>query len=299
MVDYVPSEKATPIRQPSTANLMIDSYDRPRDNNGVFTPYSTAGDFQITKNASILNGFFTRIGTTEVVLEWNIPNVDTDLNDFIYLTIGLNQYTVVIPPLFYTVEQCLDNIVSIANAIVGIAGVYLFSITTQNNQYFLTCTNVASGLGQNFIIETTSLLQEQLGLRPYVTNANKLIGQNGGPDIRAYRYLDFVSNQLTYAQDLKDSSTSKNVRDVLCRWYFAWDGPTTYDGYGFPIFQGYQPFVQRRLFSPPKQIRWEPNLPIGNLAFQVYANTVQAQGGDILIDDERFNWLMTLQVSEQ
>jgi hypothetical protein len=55
MVDYVPVEKGTTVRQPSTANLMISSKDR------NLTVYPNPFDFQITKQASIFNGFFTRI----------------------------------------------------------------------------------------------------------------------------------------------------------------------------------------------------------------------------------------------
>jgi len=67
MSSYGP-EKAVTIRYPATANLMIDSSDRNTTRN------PSAWDFQITKNQSIQNGFFTRVGTTEVVLEWCEPN---------------------------------------------------------------------------------------------------------------------------------------------------------------------------------------------------------------------------------
>jgi hypothetical protein len=66
---------------------------------------------------------------------------------------------------------------------------------------------------------------------------------------------------------------------------------------------GYSAFQVRRIFSPPKQIRWEPNLPVGNLAFQVYGN--RSGGESELLDfalisnaGGNINWLMTLQVSE-
>ena len=60
---------------------------------------------------------------------------------------------------------------------------------------------------------------------------------------------------------------------------------------------GYTPFVVRRLFNPPKQIRWDSNLPVGNLAFTLYSD----QGTPLevvypAIQDT--NWLMTLQLSE-
>jgi hypothetical protein len=290
MVDYVPIEKAMAIRQPSTANLMLDSFDRTT---------GSAGNFSIQRNASIMNGFFTRIATTEVVLEWDLPNITANLNDTFKATIGVTEYTIVLPEGFYTLAQCLDNIVVALNAKAGISGVYTFAISQVGGNLYLTCVLFGTSTPQSYVLETNTTLIQQLGLRINLASASKQIGLVKQPDIRSYRYLDFVSNQLTYAQDLKDSSTAVGNRDVLCRWYLAWDNPPTLDKYGLPILQGYTQFQQRRLFNPAKQIRWEPNLPIGNLSFQVFFNSAGASGADILLDDLRFEWLMTLQVSEQ
>jgi hypothetical protein len=74
----------------------------------------------------------------------------------------------------------------------------------------------------------------------------------------------------------------------------AWDVEPQYDAYGFPILMGYKKFVVRRLFNPPKQIRWTNNQPLGNIAFQVYDDT----GSLLTASAEENNWLMTLQFSE-
>jgi hypothetical protein len=155
---------------------------------------------------------------------------------------------------------------------------------------------------------TSSQLPLQLGLTLYTSTSFKPVGAQQNPDIRLYRYLDFVSNDLTYAQSLKDATTSTFNSTVLFRWYFAWDNPTEYDAYGYPILQGYKQFVQRRLFNPAKQIRWEPNLPIGNVGFQVYAYQYGIGPGVFLnaawyanllaAGGAAFNYLMTLQISE-
>jgi hypothetical protein len=57
---------------------------------------------------------------------------------------------------------------------------------------------------------------------------------------------------------------------------------------------GYTPFCARRTFNPPKQIKWSPNQPIGNLAFQVLAATGEIYPNESLLSA----WQMTLQVSE-
>jgi hypothetical protein len=64
---------------------------------------------------------------------------------------------------------------------------------------------------------------------------------------------------------------------------------------------GYKPFTLRRLYSPPKQIRWESNLPIGNISFQVFGDDGQLATRMVKNFPGTIpgcNWLMTLQVSE-
>jgi hypothetical protein len=105
-----------------------------------------------------------------------------------------------------------------------------------------------------------------------------------------------VSEDLTYAQDLKDSSTQIINRDVIVRWYFSDDTPEQLDAYGFPILMGYTQFSRRRLYNPPKQIKWDRDLPLGNLRFTLYD-----QDGNLpftRVPSDSTNWLMTLQLSE-
>ena len=297
MVDFVPNERATPIRVPSTANLMIDSIDRDE-----LSPW----DFQITKNYSILNGFFTRIGTTEVVLEWCQPNISSSLgNNQLVIDVsgtGGNTYsgteTITFTEGFYTVAQALGRLTSLLNDISGTTGMTFGTATNA-----LTNQVQVISVGGDWAINAASAglaLALQIGLPVGLNNTLTSIHSIVCPDLRPYRYIDFVSAQLTYNQDLKDSSTNNIVRDVLCRWYFDWYTPPDLDSLGFPIFMGYTAFRARRLFNPPKQIKWSPNQPIGNLSFQVYGNTVF--GGDPelvpLIPYAKSNWLMTLQVSE-
>jgi hypothetical protein len=89
MVDYVPSEKGTPIRYPSTALLCVDSYDRVNPYLGIDSGGSTPFNCQFVQKANILNGFFTRLSTTEIVLDWAEPNIDEDFNDFLDVVVDV------------------------------------------------------------------------------------------------------------------------------------------------------------------------------------------------------------------
>lgn len=287
------------IRPPSTANLMVDSADR--------TQGSTPWNFQINKKESILNGFFTRIATTEVVLEWCYENINTS-NNVTFIDIsgtGANtyrnaNYQLQISFGVYNVAEVLAQIVYELNQDTATTGATFTLVpASQNPEGFtkIDCSGAVfnmwpanpaldTALSQalDFIDWTDSPVSD--GLEPYTTL--------GCPDIRPYRYLDFVSPDLTYAQYLKDSSTATASRDILCRWYFAEDTQESYDSCGFPILMGYARFCRRRTFNPPKQIRWDSNLPIGPLRFEVY----DQDGNMLMWGDQDTNWLMTLQVSE-
>jgi len=277
---------------------MIDSADR----NVGATPWN----FQISKKESILNGFFTRIGTTEVVLEWCYPNINPSNNaTFIDISgTGANTYVnhnyqIQITSENFTVAQALAQIVYELNQATPTTGATFTLVPASQNPAGYTkidCSGAVFNMwpanpALNTPLSTNLDFINWVGISPtgFATFTYPIC-----PDIRPYRYLDFVSPDLTYAQYLKDSSTATASRDVLCRWYFAEDTQEQYDSCGFPILMGYTRFCRRRTFNPPKQIRWDANLPIGPLRFEVYD-----QDGNMLTwSSFDTNWLMTLQVSE-
>jgi hypothetical protein len=277
------TEKAITFRYPSTANLMIDSFDRNA------AQYPSPFHFQITKPQALQNGFFTRIGTCEVVLEWQEPNVSAVLGNTI-LTVDISGATgdisghqVVFPTGFWTVKQILDYLASELTDLSGTTG-STFSVVSVPPTYGLEISAGSFTILEGGINNNLTLL----------TDVSGSVNVPVSPDLRPYRYLDFVSNDLTYNQDLKDNATSIFNRDVLCRWYFAEDVPEEVDAYGFPIFMGYRPFNRRRLYNPPKQIKWSAQQPIGNLSFDVYDELGRLVGNS----GNGTDWLMTLQLSE-
>jgi hypothetical protein len=268
------------MRSSSTANLLIDSRDS-------ISGLNYSANFTIQKNNSILNGFFSRLAVSEVVLQWNNYNISTAAygNGVLTVTIAGTDYTTApLAPGNYTVAECLDALVITLNAAVGGAGT--FSITQGKGFASLTCT-VAFTVDQ-------SPLAEQLQLNVFDSlTSNPVIS----PFLLPYNYIDFVSNELTYNQALKDATTSVMDKTVLYRWNFSWDDNSERDAYGYPIIQGYKKFRSRRDITFPKQIRWENNMPIGQLSFQVYNSN-----GTLLMPSEsqfgRLEWAMTLLVSE-
>jgi len=263
---------------------MIDAEDRKTD------AYPSPWDFVISKNQSLFNGFFTRIGATEVVLEWQNPNIITGVNSrltflitgitgAIYVDIGGSN------SVFSTVGDILDAIAARFNTAAGSTTAPLrFNVVNNSGD-----VGILDSSGASIVIVPTRL-SVQMNLQG---SASAFIFPVA-PDLRPYKYLDFVSNQLTYNQNVKDATSNLRDQSVLLRWYFAFDNPTPSDQHGFPILMGYQPFVLRRLYNPPKQIAWESNMPLGQVGFQVYGNNGEIVSNYLNLS----NWLMTLQISE-
>jgi hypothetical protein len=261
------------IRQPATANLMVDSSDRSS---------GTWGNFTINRTNSILNGFFHRIGVTEMVLEWNQTNVIEGKNSAVTVTVATTTTTVNIPQGFYTVSEAFAALVEALTAAAFPGATWTF-------------TNVFGvwqlSAGVNYAVGNTPLAIQLDLYNPALDGIPSRPVEK--PDLRPYRYIDIVSPSLTYNQKLKDASTAPDVRDVLVRWYFAWDEQPVLDADGFPILMGYTPFAARRLYSPPKQIRWENNMPVGQIKFEVYGDN-----GVLITTNDDDNFLMTLQACE-
>lgn len=332
MSEFTPVEKGVPIRNPSTANLLISSQDRYGYN---AEDSGTAGFFTIQKKQAILNGFFTRIAPTEVALRWAVPNVfdlsgqeplinntDKFFNANVRVDIsGGSISNVSVPVGLYTIAQTLDAIVGALNAAsLGAT----FSITQTKG----TLVNLVSTVAYRFPVPASSPgtvvrqgLVAGLGFTlggAYVTTKTissgrpytGTVGTNGTNSITPLPYphlplnidyIDFSSSQLTYNQELKDSSTAQVTRDIIYRWYFAYEADIPiFDSYGFVVSPGMFPFYQRRVIPFPKQIRWANTQPIGQLTFELYLQEYLGQLSGIYspLQCDGFEWFMTTLVSE-
>jgi hypothetical protein len=117
-------------------------------------------------------------------------------------------------------------------------------------------------------------------------------------------FVDICCDGLTYNQALKDGDTGQINRTMLSRVFLT---PESFTGNMANL--GSAPILVHRQFSFPKQIKWNPNQPIGNLKFQVYdsqgylVSTYEGISGagtnpPTHWDSDMGDWSMTLLVSE-
>jgi hypothetical protein len=312
-------DRAVTCRPSSTANFFVDSLDKAS---------GTSSDFVINKNQSLFNGFFHRIAVNEVVMDWGLPNIaEWWGNNFLTVSVddgGINgtDYTIIIKDGFYSALDALSRIVALLNAAPGQTATFTVVATDgvvgiNSTQPFLvvweqsaSAATVPAGSAPYYLVENAlaravfSTSQLYTGALPVLVT-NPLFTTFKGvvsPLILGTRYVDFVSGQLTYNQDLKDNTTALISRDALYRWYFAWDGNSGVDSLSgaFPyyVLQGYKPFNQRRVLPYPKQIRWEARQPIGQVSFQVYDDRGRLIDTTQFSPSANFQFQMSMLLSE-
>jgi len=331
MATYKATETVT-TRPSSTSLLTIDSEDRfngdytvsrsKRDGSG---PNANPYDFTINKPESLMNGFFTRIAVSELVMNWAVPNVNRKSSQIIIH--GYNdvpvpvQYTITIPQGFYTPKE----LAAALQAAIRAGGGGFFNgvlVTYGANGFPVFGYSVGTSVTTSMWFEpmpynsvaypypaTTKQLFDVLGF----TGNNTTPASSGIYGVTSFaqwcRYVDIVSPQMTYNQPLKDTSTQPIARDALCRVYLDQvtgafnQNIANLDGDAFTP-TGCTPFVIYHNYTHPKQISWIPNQPVGQLTFQVYDDTGALLSEVVPSNSQTTNvpsaadWSMTLLVSE-
>jgi hypothetical protein len=111
-------------------------------------------------------------------------------------------------------------------------------------------------------------LYEMMNWSCAAANKNGMAGAtngafSGAPTLLFTKYVDIVCNNLTAVQDVKDGSSSNRPRDAICRLYLT-------DGLDTDPTLGSTPFNVLRQYTNPKFIKWENNIPVASMSFQVY-----------------------------
>jgi hypothetical protein len=275
---------AQTIRQPSTALFTLSSKDRFKDYEDRHTNYASQYrspyNFLIAKNQSIFNGFFTRIGLTEIVFPYVIPNINEKTQKFRYTIEGganPGTYTKTLNIGFAfpggiasEMESLIQVEIPTYTMTYGSAGLPRFEWDTGDPNIEITFVPLpynstdfpySSNVKQCFDLLGLSTLQSTAGVN------------YGGDTFCSFtEYIDIVCQQITYNQALKDGTSQPIARDAIARVYIQSEGNQTFltadDANFCPA--GCAPFTIYRQFSSPKQIQWSPNQPLGQVQIQVY-----------------------------
>jgi hypothetical protein len=322
-------QAATTIRPSSTALLTIDSEDRYVDYVAARTQPTTPYNFAISKTESMMPGFMTRLGISEIQFPWVIPNINDKTYEVQFLyTIAPAATIAVVLTLsrgFYKPSQLAAAIQAAVLALPG-NPVPTFTMTYGQGPFgngtvgqgpFFTYISGAAGTQVGFApfdpntadypySATTKQLFDILGFN--INNeTTSFIGTGDVTYCQTTRYIDIVCNQLTNSQAQKDQTSQRVARDMLCRLYVssAPSGQSTITPQD-PAFcpPGCAPTTIYHNYAVPIQIQWQPNQNIpGYLQFQVYDDS-----GDLLdlsiarstaLEAYNFaDWSMTLLISE-
>jgi hypothetical protein len=329
-------DKAITVRPASMAVFGVDSDDRYRTYAERRTNTTYPFSFQVTKNEALLNGFFTRLAVTEFRMYWTLPNISAAWGNNtleIFITGGAaNPYTITIPDGSYdlqTLNATIQDLVQVINdggppllpnfaAVTNVEGSSFYSSSSATTWYWVRPTS------------NVRTLYDMLNLVNTYPETASVNHSGGVANLRSTDYIDIVSPQLTYNQDLKDGSTATLVRDMLVRIYLddGVNGPyrtnTKVFGVGPPLVQtelvvpqydptdymnGTQPFTIYRQFQYPKQVQWNKTQPLGNITFTMYddqgrsiqdlwASTYPTTNQTGQYYANSFVWNMTLLISE-
>ena len=278
------------MRPTYTAEFLISSDDRLPFTDNSATAFTLGGGLATSQGAktgngyavgyggavSLYNGMFNRMALTELDMYWAIENISGSLwgNNTIEFHVSVaggafNDYEITLPNGFYNVSQCLQQIVFELNSAIGTTEFYVIPpggyVAGSSLDGSGQCQLAMKSVGSVFIVVEGSALAQALSVATLQLAQSCTILR---PNLLPIDYVDFVCRQLTDNMSLKDGTTSSQSTPVLSRWYFAPESDQ-YDVYGFKILQGYTPFTARRVFSTPKQMKWDPKMPIGQLSFEV------------------------------
>jgi hypothetical protein len=330
-MDELRENPGTPFRPPAVAVLTIDSRDRVQIDPATGYRIDTTTPYQIliNKQQSVMNGFFTRIGLTEVNMQYNSPNVIDEgpqKNNTLLFEQGaaLGASTVVasrritVPGKFYTPNELADTIQDLLNAGAGTFGGTAWGVVylEDSNSFSLTSDDV----NIPFRIRPENIgfnddLCNLMGLSyPSPLFTKDLIGSYAS--MQYTPYFDIVSDNLTKKQNVRDNGTSfLTGQNLLARVYLTVEGtnilrersPALEPQLSETNILGCRPFTLYRQYQTPKQIYWDAQEFINVIDLRLidykgrtlYSKPQFTQGtSEVQFCGEAAQFQLTLQVTE-
>jgi hypothetical protein len=230
--------EAITTRPPASSLFCIDSDDRYSNYGQRRSAPTYPFRFTIQKPESLLNGFFKRLALSEFRMNWTLPNISSAWGNnqmIMKWRIGATPQTdavITIPDGFYPVQAIADALDEIISSItpgfqVSVGDKNDDTLTFVGDQsganeisFYFTAVTTPTTTGVNYspvINANCRQLIDMLNIPAYTTFQNVI--STGIPNMRPMDYVDVVCSQLTYNQELKDSTSALITRDMITRIY--------------------------------------------------------------------------------
>lgn len=267
-----------PQRPPASAHLLIDSLDR-YDNNfalAIRDPALPGNNFILSKKVALLYGYFTRLGITQIQLQYRVPTIVEGVNDTFLMYDSDNQdyYEVVLQAGYYSATTLAA---AIQAEVLALATTPFPGFTCAYNAiaggFLMACAGVNFSLAVATGAPYTDA-EAKLWERTFVTiggNANTLQTAaanaiaTGVPQLLYTRWIDIVSDRLTKFQRVKDADTLlTNKTNIVARVYLT--APNTRvdpTASGGPFDLTWDP-------NTAKHIKWSANEAVHELDFRLF-----------------------------
>jgi hypothetical protein len=252
------------IRMPSNSLMTIDSRDRYQNTAQKLSNPTTPFNFTISKSESLFNGFFTRIGLTEINFPWTIPNINYFSNSLQLISytnaggVATAASTIIqIPYAFLTENNIASEVTTAINAYLatqypgaGYEVQILYSEAGKQTSIDVY-GNIVVVNPQSFAIDVSGALTVIFNADPdddkkTYNNLFSMMGLRREPIVGGFptsylvgsptnatftSYIDIVSRRLVAYQSLYDTTSAPVNRNILCRLYLNTDNnqlPTQY-----------------------------------------------------------------------
>ena len=325
----------TPFRPPAVAVLTIDSRDRVNVDRATGYRIDTTTPYQIliNKGQSVMNGFFTRVGLTEINMQWDTPNVIASgpcQNNTLLLEEGaaagvstvIDSYLIRVTEGFYTPNELAKAIQLklTADTVFGTVN-WECRYDERDNSFFIR--DVLDTVVFRIRPQNVGAADDLCNLMGYSTPSQQFTSSiHSSYATMIYTpYFDIVSNNLTKKQNVRDNGTSfLTGQNLLTRVYLVPIGTnvqrertdvTPATPLADTNILGCRPFTLYREYNVPKQIYWDAQEFINVIDLQLVdykGRTLYSrpQLPLVLVDPsqtisysgEAANYQLTLQVTE-
>jgi hypothetical protein len=247
-------------------------------------PYSN--NFTIQSPGALIYGYINRIIISQIQLSYNIPTINTNLNDNFYIYTAEGDYvSIVIPHGFYYADEMAATMQTLIRANLILES-YTFTVTFSTRDGFIFTST--SSPPKEFCFPSPGLLRGHVQLNSkQVTNVLKtyrLLGMSFSanaefslatsqtsfeyPNFLYTPFIDFYSDILTNYQNVKDTDTSvTKPKGLIARVYVSGTGQIQITGSVSAL--GTAPFVMTSDLNTPKIIRWSPDVAVPSIDFQL------------------------------